>query len=382
MACRNGELVGTVGQSKRRKSHVSELWSRKYSHACVQLSQEEAPFGGSTICAPPKLETFAFTLARHTPTHAETRPEYAKEEDEEERKGVEVSASKKPMHVPTEGAEGHGMKVSDARKSYVSYLRLKNDIVLWGDMPDFGEVIPGACDALVEIALQLVAELDGLTFKAPVSCVYNPLEYAQDLHIQYIQKHGGRRVEALLVGMNPGPFGMAQTGVPFGDSKFVRTFHGLSGEVNAPKVLHPKRPVLGLDCRRSEVSGQRLWGWAQDRFGCAAAFFKHFWVYNYCPLVFMEASGKNRTPDKLNPSERAKLELACNEALIRTILTLKPAFVIGVGKYAAVKIQDCNITGVKVGDIMHPSPANPQANKDWGKKVEEQLLKLGLVLDT
>jgi single-strand selective monofunctional uracil DNA glycosylase len=40
------------------------------------------------------------------------------------------------------------------------------------------------------------------------------------------------------------------------------------------------------------VSGQRLWGWVQARFGSAAPFFERFWVHNYCPLLFVEASGK------------------------------------------------------------------------------------------
>ncbi|KAI5062037.1 hypothetical protein GOP47_0022576 [Adiantum capillus-veneris] len=379
MAGCNAEIVDAGVKKKRRRSHASELCSRKYPHGYPQLPQDEAEFAPSSPL--PKLDSFAFTLTRYIPTPTEERPEHP-EIEQEDRGGFEGSATKKPPKFPSECDEPRGGKLSDVHESLVPSLKPRNAIVFCGEdaVPDFGEIIPGACDALVEIALKLVAELDGLSFKAPVSCVYNPLVYAQDLHLQYIRKHGGRRVETLLVGMNPGPFGMAQTGVPFGDSKFVRTFHGLSGEVNHPKVVHPKRPVLGLDCTRSEVSGQRLWGWAQDRFGSATAFFKRFWVYNYCPLVFMEASGKNRTPDKLNPAERAKIELACNEALIKTISILRPAFVVGVGKYAAVKIQDCNIAGVKVGDIMHPSPANPQANKDWGKKVEEQLLKLGLEL--
>ncbi len=36
---------------------------------------------------------------------------------------------------------------------------------------------------------------------------------------------------------------------------------------------HPKRPIEGFDCARSEVSGRRLWGWAALRFGSAETFF-------------------------------------------------------------------------------------------------------------
>ena len=65
--------------------------------------------------------------------------------------------------------------------------------------------------------------------------------------------------------------------------------------------------VLGFECRRSEVSGARLWGWARDRFGTPQRFFERFFVANYCPLAFMEASGANRTPDKLSAAEQQEL---------------------------------------------------------------------------
>lgn len=340
----------------------------------------------------PALDSFAFTSSSNRSTYAEGKGRRGSVEECSLEVGTS-SAMKKLLQAPKEVREANKespLLVVELLKAHTESLpmsRHENGSVECGvheehaeDSSKLGAAIPGACDVLVDVAHALVADLEGLTFRAPVSCVYNPLVYAQDLHKQYIRRHGGRRIEVLLVGMNPGPFGMAQTGVPFGDSSFVRTFHGLSGKVETPEITHPKRPVHGLDCKRSEISGQRLWGWAQDRFGCATAFFNRFWVYNYCPLVFMEASGKNRTPDKLHPLERTQLERACNTALVKTVSILRPAFVIGVGKYAASKIEQCNITGVKLGDIMHPSPANPHANKDWGKKVEAQLLELGIEL--
>ncbi|KAH9318971.1 hypothetical protein KI387_020740, partial [Taxus chinensis] len=193
-----------------------------------------------------------------------------------------------------------------------------------------GEIIMGACDLILGIEQELVQDLSSLNFGLPVAYVYNPLVYAWEMHEQYVRKYGGRRVEVLLVGMNPGPFGMAQTGVPFGDNIIVRDFLKISGKVDSPSATHPKRQIYGLDCPRREVSGQRLWGWAEKQFHCAEKFLNRFWIHNYCPLLFMEASGKNRTPDKLPANERELLETCCNKALIATINLIQPRLVVGV----------------------------------------------------
>jgi len=104
--------------------------------------------------------------------------------------------------------------------------------------------------------------------------------------------------------MNPGPFGMAQIGVPFGEIASARDWLGLEGPVGQPRTVNPKRPVEGFACARSEVSGQRLWGLFRARFGAPEAFFAEHFVANYCPLVFFEG-GRNLTPDKLPMAEHA-----------------------------------------------------------------------------
>jgi single-strand selective monofunctional uracil DNA glycosylase len=181
--------------------------------------------------------------------------------------------------------------------------------------------------------------------------------------------------------MNPGPFGMAQTGVPFGDVSQVRDFLGLDGRVSKPRVEHPKRPVLGLACPRNEVSGTRLWGWAQARFGTAERFFARFFVGNYCPLVFMEASARNRTPDKLPAHEQAALFEACDEALRATVDILRPRYVVGVGAFATDRARKAlGETGAVVGTVLHPSPASPLANQGWAEQAEKQLRALGIAL--
>lgn len=243
-----------------------------------------------------------------------------------------------------------------------------------------GELIVGGCESILSIENELVQALSQLKFGLPVTCVYNPLVYAQELHEQYVRKYGGRKVEVLLVGMNPGPYGMAQTGIPFGDSTTVRDFLKISGKVNSPGSVHSRRPIYGLDCARKEISGQRFWGWAQRQFHSPTNFLNRFWIHNYCPLVFMEASGKNRTPDKLPASERELLDTSCNKALVATINLIQPRFVIGIGKYSTKRIRASGAQDIVIGEVMHPSPANPKANKEWVKVFETQLKSLGVIL--
>jgi single-strand selective monofunctional uracil DNA glycosylase len=174
---------------------------------------------------------------------------------------------------------------------------------------------------------------------------------------------------------------MAQTGVPFGDVTMVRDWLGIVAPVGKPRDEHPKRPVAGFDCHRSEVSGTRLWGWARDRFRTAQRFFERFFVANYCPLVFMESSGANRTPDKLPAAEQQAVTAACDEALLAVVRLLRPRIVIGVGGFAERRARSA-LAGqdVAVGTILHPSPASPLANRGWAGTVERQLAELGVAL--
>lgn len=233
---------------------------------------------------------------------------------------------------------------------------------------------------LVDVARRLSRTVRGLEFAAPVRHVYNPLDYAAEPHERYLRRYGRGRRRAILLGMNPGPWGMAQTGVPFGEISLVRDWLGISGAVRRPADEHPKRPVQGFDCPRSEVSGRRLWGWARERYRTPDRFFATFFVANYCPLMFLEASGRNRTPDRLPAAERAPLLAACDAALRRTVERLAPAIVIGVGAFAEGRARAALAgTEVAVARILHPSPASPAANRGWPEVVTGQLSDLGLL---
>jgi single-strand selective monofunctional uracil DNA glycosylase len=231
---------------------------------------------------------------------------------------------------------------------------------------------------LVQVSRSLSERICELSFQAPVAYVYNPLEYARAPHEAYLKRYGQTPKRTLLLGMNPGPFGMAQTGVPFGDVAMVRDFLGVAGAVGKPKVEHPKRPITGFDCARSEVSGTRLWGFAHAHFHTAEHFFQDFFVANYCPLVFMDEGGKNLTPDKLPKAEQLPLFAACDEALQRVVAELKPRFVIGVGAFAKARAQRA-LPGFEgtIGTILHPSPASPKANRGWAAIAEHELRALG-----
>lgn len=233
---------------------------------------------------------------------------------------------------------------------------------------------------LVSIYQALSNEVDGLSFSAPVAAVYNPLSYAWRPFENYLRRFAGRR-RVVLVGMNPGPWGMVQTGVPFGEVAAVRDWMEIDGEVGKPGDEHPKRPVQGLACERSEVSGRRLWGWARDRFGSPQAFFDRFLVINYCPLLFLEESGRNLTPDRVRVAEREPLLERCDAALDDVLAALEPERIIGIGKFATERCrQVLGDAALEIGTVLHPSPANPAANRGWAEQAERQLQEQGVGL--
>ena len=237
--------------------------------------------------------------------------------------------------------------------------------------------------AILDSTKRLRTALNALKFAAPVAHVYNPLDYAFEAYQTYIQRFGQVQGRIVLLGMNPGPWGMMQVGVPFGEVGAVRDWMGINQGVKSPVHQHPKRPIQGFDCTRSEVSGKRLWSWAQEDFGTADAFFEYYFVINYCPLVWLEAGGKNRTPEQLPAAETSLVYAACNQHLSEVLHLLKPSMAIGIGAFAQkrlTKIIDAPCSGlsdIKVGTILHPSPASPVANRGWANQARAQLKALG-----
>jgi single-strand selective monofunctional uracil DNA glycosylase len=235
--------------------------------------------------------------------------------------------------------------------------------------------------ALLDAARRLSETVGRLRFSPPVSHVYNPLEYAWPVHQAYLERYANGRKRIIFVGMNPGPFGMVQTGVPFGEIAVVRDWLGLDGPVGRPSTENPKRPVEGLACARSEVSGRRLWGLFRERFKTPVAFFSEHFVANYCPLAFFDG-GRNLTPDKLPAVELQPLLEACDAHLRRMTEILEPEWVIGIGAWAEGRAVSA-LTGLplRIGRVLHPSPASPAANRGWSDAASRQLRALGVWTD-
>jgi single-strand selective monofunctional uracil DNA glycosylase len=239
--------------------------------------------------------------------------------------------------------------------------------------------MPKQVQRILQHSKRLRNAVNKFTFDDPVTHVYNPLDYAWAMHEAFIDRFGGGTKRVLMLGMNPGPWGMAQTGLPFGEIDAVRDYIDIDAKVGKPKNEHPKRPIEGLACSRSEVSGRRLWGLMSERYPDPADFFAEHMVVNYCPLVFMSETGKNITPDKLPIAEREPLEKSCDAHLRSLVETWQPQWVVGVGAFAekcakrALADHDLNF-----GRILHPSPASPIANRGWALQAEKQMVEMGL----
>lgn len=236
-------------------------------------------------------------------------------------------------------------------------------------------------DAVVAAYRRLGERVDRLTFTPLVAFVYNPLRYAWAAHEAYLRRTLGGPRQVVLLGMNPGPWGMAQTGVPFGEVELVRSWLGIETEIGRPARQHPARPVLGFACRRREVSGLRLWGWIRQGWGEPERFFARWAVLNYCPLMFLDSDGRNFTPDRLPAAQRRPLEAACDEALRTVVEHVGPRLVVGIGGFArrraAAALRGAAVT---IGEMLHPSPANPRANRCWVETITAQLTALGVEL--
>lgn len=234
-------------------------------------------------------------------------------------------------------------------------------------------------DDLIAGTRKLSKAMNTMNFSDPVHTVYNPLDYAREPHENYLRMAASTPKKILFLGMNPGPFGMMQTGIPFGEIEAVRDWIGIRGSVRKPANEHPKRPISGWDCTRSEVSGRRLWGLFRDRFGNPEAFFRDHFVLNYCPLGFLGDTGRNLTPDKISAAEMKPVYEACDQFLAHACELLEIDWAIGVGGFAEKRLQDVlKGSGIQIGKILHPSPASPAANRDWAGAVTGQMTELGL----
>ena len=229
--------------------------------------------------------------------------------------------------------------------------------------------LSNACDSLKQ---QLIDETDA-------KYVTNPLDYAWEYHHSYLSQYGGLGAKTLLLGMNPGPFGMAQCGVPFGATKVAKNFLNISGRIHDPKNRHPKRPIEGLDFQRQEVSGTRLWGLLEEIWKDPITIHQNVFLVNHCPLLLLGESGRNITPANISGPAVNKLLKLCDKHLKETVESLGITRVVGIGKYAEKRAKMAfSGMDIVVDTCWHPSPASPLANRndgaDWRENVTNALL--------
>ena len=236
-------------------------------------------------------------------------------------------------------------------------------------------------ERLIRASRRLAREAGGLRFGSPVGYVYNPLLYARQPHEAYITRFASTRKRVVFLGMNPGPWGMAQTGVPFGAIPMVRDWLGIHGPVKAPGGGHPRVAVKGFDCPRREVSGMRLWGFLRDEFRSPEVMAREMFVSNYCPLMFLDEDGRNLTPDRIGRLDQPRLFQACDRFLREVLDALHPQWLVGVGLFAegrARAVVEGAGLPVKVTSVPHPSPANPRSQKDWPGQAASALVRAGV----
>lgn len=233
---------------------------------------------------------------------------------------------------------------------------------------------------LMKATKRLNKRLAAVSFGEPVTHTYNPLEYGWAAHEIFLKRYADTKKRVIFLGMNPGPFGMAQTAVPFGEVAAVRDWMKIETTIGKPDPEHPKRPITGFQCTRSEVSGRRLWGLFSEHYPEAGDFFKDHFVVNFCPLVFMEESGRNRTPDRLSKEERMIVYELCDHYLAEVVGILQPKWIIGVGDFALRRAKEAlaEYSELRLGKVLHPSPASPVANRGWAEKAQKQLEELGI----
>jgi single-strand selective monofunctional uracil DNA glycosylase len=81
----------------------------------------------------------------------------------------------------------------------------------------------------------------------------------------------------------------------------------------------------------------------------------------------------------LSAEEKRPLEAACDKHLRNVIEILEPQMAVGVGGFARKCLERLAIPHLKIGTLLHPSPASPIANRDWPERPRNQLADMGLL---
>lgn len=220
---------------------------------------------------------------------------------------------------------------------------------------------------IYDITCDFASELNSLNLEIHDTFIYNPLSYAKESLFKYFGYFKDHEVNTVYLGMNPGPYGMLQTGIPFGAVDKVRQFLNINDGVKKPYIEHPFRPITGFETKRNEISGTRLWSLFEEVYKTKENFFSDNAVLNYCPLAFLAEDKRagNIALDKIKGEYRGEIERVCDKYLNLYLMLLKPKVLVGIGQYAYKVLLRNEYKCDKVFSIPHPSPANPKANVNW-----------------
>ncbi len=143
--------------------------------------------------------------------------------------------------------------------------------------------------------------------------IWNPGLYGETWHARFRRLYRPGQHPLVVFGLNPGPYGMAQTGIPFTDiRRLVSALPDLAAELRGrgervePPGLAPPglRPYLS---RSFESSAVRVYRFLKKGWGGAERGWTEVVVANPCTLLFIDpAEGKNRTPADLARAARLR----------------------------------------------------------------------------
>ena len=210
--------------------------------------------------------------------------------------------------------------------------------------------------AIIELYKSLNIELDELKFFPPCFYVYNPLSYCFESFKIYFEYLNTEEEINLFFGINPGPFGMAQTGIPFGDKETVKNYLKIEPKIDIDKIpkQHPKKQILGLEVKRVEKSGRIFWGVIKEFYPEKYDFFKSNFVLNFCPLCFLDEQGRNITPKVLRKEDQIALYKILEIFMLKLFKLIKIKKLIAIGDETFSYLNALN-TKLKIQTIIHPA---------------------------
>ncbi|XP_037927861.1 single-strand selective monofunctional uracil DNA glycosylase-like [Teleopsis dalmanni] len=218
-------------------------------------------------------------------------------------------------------------------------------------------------------------------YRAPIediTHIYNPVEYAADLHCEYLRKYLDRPKRVVFLAVHPEQNGMAQTGVPFGNVSTVRDMMKLCGEVKQPNRLHPKHPVLGLNCHINEPSGVRFWGLMDKIAGSLDTFSEQCFVHTFCPLLFFNEYGRTIEPCVLPFEIKYPMRDLLVEALCKEMKLVQPEIIVVTGNYVYNGLQRSELYAKTLLVMTNPHPWVPN-NHNWVRRSERWLYQYDIV---